>query len=273
MSKDSRLHMSEDRFYEQANSQDASIISNSRRRFIRNAAIGTAGAAIVTTKAERALARQTSTHVNSFFNTAKNYTLTSQSKDAFLYVGNAVLSVVNEGGDAKVSFDAIRSYLAKHLVSVSPGQLLTEVGLSRDESNVIATAYLRALAGLGSRQISENYIRQGLANPKALFDTFESSFVSQLFDKTRVEATNSSSLAQKLIDATSQFRTAADEFSGTTLSGQVTSTGGMIRPVKVTPTTPAPSLQPACNINGSPIPHWQVCVALVVVVLVVILTK
>lgn len=272
MSKATSLNELNDETLGRIDKGEAKQLSSSRRRFLRNVTVGAAGATIAMGRPDRVLARQTQNHVNLFFGPVTSYALTPATKQAFLNVASTVLRVVNEGGDAKSSYDAIRSYIAKPLVSIPSGQSLTELGLSRDESNTIAVAYLRAMAALSSTSLSENDIRQGLSNPKAIFDRFESDFVSQLFDKTKAESMSSASLAQKLADATTQFKAAADELSSTGVIGRVVSRNSLIKPVSFNRMPVATPLQ-ACSINGTPIPHWQVCVALVVVVVVAILAK
>lgn len=266
--------MPENRFSNESNNETstdkraANEKRESRRRFMRNVAVGAAGATIAMSRADRILARQTQSHVNQFFGLASSYSLSPATKQAFLNVTKTVLGVVKEGGSAKSSYDAISSYMGSSFVDMPPGQPVTELGLTREESNTIATLYLGAMSALSSRSLSENDIRQGLSNPKAIFDKFESDFVGKLNDKTKAEATNSLSLSKKLADATAQLRAAADELAGMGITGQTASRSGIMKPVSFSPLQ-----QPACSINGTPIQHWQVCVVIVVVVIVAILAK
>src|SRR5947209_20505036 len=68
---------------------------------------------------------------------------------------------------------------------------------------VIAVGYLRSMSALqeSSKVPTADEIRSRLSDPKAIFDTFESGFLQQLYTKTKAEVASNAAFAQKLADA------------------------------------------------------------------------
>lgn len=272
MSTPGFLNELDDKALSEVEKDEAKQLSPSRRRFLRNVAVGALGSTMVMSRGERVLARQTQSHVNLLFAPVTSYNLEPGAKQDFLNAGRAVLSVVNEGGDAKSTFDAIRSYIASPLGSIPPGQYLTELGVPKDASDTIATAYLRSLVSIKDKQITESQIKQGLANPKAIFDSFESDFVKLFADRVKKERDSSPGFAQKLADATAHFKIAAEELGNTKISRKKDAKSGKIKLVALKRHPAFTPPQCDCEINGNCAP-WYVCVGVVVVIVIIIIAK
>jgi hypothetical protein len=237
----------------------------SRRKFIRNVAVGTAGAALAMSNldrlrgASRLLERYTNSHVDGFLEHVRRATRSPQAKREFHRISSLILDAVDNDSKSRTTFSAVHAYLANPLVQVQPGQN----AIVSDLDMVIGAGYLRAMSALqeSKRQISASEVKSRLANPKAIFDTFESGFLNQLYTKTKAESTSNLAFAHKLADASSEARGI-----GSRLRNRATSAASDTARM-----TPASLLQGCdCTINGV-CATWEECVLVVAIIVIVIL--
>jgi hypothetical protein len=238
----------------------------SRRRFIRNIAIGTAGAAIAMSNldrlrgASRLLERLTNAHVDGFMEHIKDATTGSpQAKQEFERISKLILDAVGNDQKSLDTYNAIKYYLA-HPAVPPPGTItLGDIDL------VMGAGYLRAMDGLQhtTRRVSADDIKKRLQNPKAILHIFESGFLNQLYLKTKEESTSNLAFAKRLAEASTEMRGVAFRL------GKPAQTEARL--------VPAGFFQCAsdeCSVdlnNGNPPTciSWEWCVGLVVLLVVV----
>src|SRR5947209_8210307 len=96
----------------------------SRRKFMRNVAVGTAGAALAMSNmdrlhaASRLLARKTRSHANDFLETAKLAKPSTRETQEFQELLSRILSVVEKDPKSRTTFSAIKSYLSNPQVTL-----------------------------------------------------------------------------------------------------------------------------------------------------------
>jgi len=231
----------------------------SRRRFIRNMAIGTAGAAITMGSldrlhgASRLLKRLTNSHVEGFLENIKNVAETPQARAEFQRISALILEALDSDPKSRDTFNAIKHYLANPVVPIPQDAKHSDVGM------LMGAGYLRAIGGLQqtTRHVSANDVKKRLQDPKNILHVFESGFLNELYFKTKEESASNPNFARRLDDANREVR-------------------GMVSHSKEAKLIPASLVQcPDCTItwpDGSIYcATWEECVGLVVVVVVIFL--
>jgi len=239
---------------------------SSRRRFIRNMAIGTAGAAVAMGSldrlrgASRLLERLTDAHVEGFMDHIKDATTASpQVKQEFERISKLILDAVGNDQKSLDTYNAIKHYLRYPAVP-PPGAITVN-----DIELVMGAGYLRAMDGLQNttRRVSAADIQKRLQNPKAILHIFESGFLNQLFLKTREESKSNVVFAKRIAEASTEIRRVASRL------GKPGQTEARL--------VPAGFFQCAgneCSVdlnNGQPPTciSWELCVGLVILLVVV----
>ncbi len=238
----------------------------SRRRFIRNIAIGTAGAAIAMSNmdrlrgASRLLERLTNSHVEGFLEHIRDVTESPQAKQEFERLSTLILEAVDADPKSRETFNAIKHYLANPAVPAPEGVKRSEVDM------LMGAGYLRAIDGIQhtTRHVSTDDVKNRLQNPKAMLHIFESGFLNQLYATTKAESASNPSFAKKIADASREAKGVASH-----LVRQATS-GSEPRLVR------ASFLQGACDCtvdigNGPQCEPWEVCVGIVVIFVIILL--
>jgi hypothetical protein len=236
---------------------------SSRRRFIRNIAIGT-GAAVAMSNldrlrgASRLLERYTNTHVDGFLEQVRSAKRSPRAKQEFQRLTALVLEAVGNDPKSQSTFTAVKAYLSNPIVPLSANELAAAVDM------VIGAGYLRAIAGLqaSNRHVSAQNIKSRLGNPKAIFDAFESGFLNQLYVKTKAESASSSSFAMKLTDASTEAKGVATDLIKQAKNGK------------------EPKLIPAsffqgcdCTINGNCATLEECIIAVAIIVVIILVVK
>lgn len=180
----------------------------SRRRFIRNIAIGTAGAAVAMGNldrlrgASRLLERLTGAHVEGFMDHIKDVTGSPQARQEFQRISALVMEALDGDPKSRDTYAAIRHYLAHPVVPIPEGAKPSDVGM------LLGAGYLRAIDGIQhtTRRVSAADIKKRLQNPKAILHVFESGFLNQLYFKTKEESTSNPNFARRLAEADGELR-------------------------------------------------------------------
>ena len=250
-----------------AGRQDQRDTAPSRRRFIRNVAIGTAGAAVAMSNldrlrgASRLLERYTHTHVDGFLEHVRSATRSPRAKQEFQRLTALVLEAVGNDPKSQSTFTAVKAYLSNPIVPLSTNEVSNTLPAV---DMVIGAGYLRAIAGLqGSRRhVSAQDVKSRLGNPKAIFDAFESGFLNQLYVKTKAESASSPAFATKLRDASTEARGVATDL------------------IKQATNHKDPKLIPAsffqgcdCTINGVCATLEECIIAVAIIVIIIIIAK
>lgn len=239
----------------------------SRRKFIRNVAIGTAGAAIAMGNmdrlgaASRLLERYTNTHVDGFLEHVRSATRSPRAKQEFQRISTLVLQAVGKDPKSQSTFTAVKAYLSNPIVPLSADQVSSTL---TDLDMVIGAGYLRAVAGLqdSTRHVSADDVKSRLGNPKAIFDAFESGFLNQLYAKTKAESMSSITFAKKLADASSEAKGIATDLIKQATNG------------KEAKLVPASFLQGCdCTINGACATLAECLIAVAIIVVIILVTK
>lgn len=238
----------------------------SRRRFIRNMAIGTAGAAIAMGNldrlqgASRLLERLTNSHVEGFLEHIRDVTETPQAKQEFERLATLILETVDADPKSRETFNAIKHYLGNPAVPVPEGVKRSEVDM------LMGAGYLRAIDGIQntSRHVSADDVKKRLQNSKALLHIFESGFLNQLYATTKAESASKPSFAKKVADASREARGVASQLVREARSDREPR---LVR---------ASFLQGGCDCtvdigNGPVCEPWEVCVGVVVIFVIILL--
>ena len=243
----------------------------SRRRFIRNMAIGTAGAAITMGSldrlrgASRLLERLTEAHVDGFMAHIKDFSGSPQAKQEFERISKLILETVGNDQKSLDTYHAIKHYLAHPAVQPPEGSTFSDVDL------VLGAGYLRALEGIqhSTRRVSADDVMNRLRNPKAILHIFESGFLNQLYVKAKAESTSSPAFAKRLADASGEAKGAAGRV------GKATTTEARLVPAGFFQCGPDDCFVAIANGTGgsSGCATWELCVAIVVILVVVAILK
>jgi uncharacterized protein (DUF1501 family) len=240
---------------------------SSRRRFIRNIAIGTAGAAIAMGNldrlrgASRLLERLTNAHVDGFLDHVRSVTESPAAKQELQRIANLILAAVGNDPKSRETFTEMKAYLA------NPAAPFPESSTVKDIDMLMGAGYLRAIEGIQhtTRHVSAEDVKNRLQNPKAILHLFESGFLNQLYDKTKAETVSNPALANKLAYAGKEIKEIASNI------------------IKQATTVPEAKLVPAgflvgpcdCVIddgNGNQYcVSWEVCVGIVVIFVAILL--
>jgi|SRR5947209_1643713 len=133
---------------------------------------------------------------------------------------------------------------------------------------VIAVGYLRSMSALqeSSKVPTADEIRSRLSDPKAIFDTFESGFLQQLYTKTKAEVASNAAFAQKLADAHKEVTSTASQL--------MRAAGGETAANKSVSIGPASLLaQCDCTINGVCASTEECLIAVGIIILIIIIAK
>lgn len=265
MSRSEFFGNDEEQVVDQTSGHETNNKVPSRRRFIRNVAIGTAGAAVAMNMdslrgASRLLERYTNRHVDGFLEAVRNVKQSPAAKREFQRISNLVLEAVGNDQKSRSTFMAVKSYLSNPLVSVpaDQGSTLTDVDM------VIAAGYLRVLAGLqdSKKHVSADDVKSRLGNPKDIFDTFESGFIKQLYAKTKAECAVNPAFGKKLAEASKE----ANGIASYLVNQATTSTGAKL--------VPASFIQGCdCTINGVCASTEECIIAVAVIVIIILVAK
>jgi len=246
---------------------------SSRRRFIRNIAIGTAGAAVAMGNLDRLrgasklLERLTNAHVDGFMAHIKDATTGSpQAKQEFQRLSTLILEAVDSDPKSRETFNAIKHYLQHPVVPVPEGVKGSDVDM------IMGAGYLRAIDGIQhtARHVSADDVKKRLQNPKAILHIFESGFLNQLYATTKAESTSNPSFAKRIADASREAKGVASH-----LVKEATS-GNEARLVR------ANFLQGGCDCDltlitgggaGTGCADWELCVAIVAIFIIILIVK
>jgi len=237
----------------------------SRRRFIRNIAIGTAGAAVAVSNldrlhgASRLLERLTNAHVDGFLDQIKDVTASPQAKQEFERILSLIYETVGNDLKSRDTYNAVKHYLKYPAVPVPEGVQISDVDM------LLGAGYMRAMAGLQktTKHVTANDVRNRLQNPKAILHLFEAGFFNQLYAKTKAERASNPNFAKKLDAATRDARWAATHIANEAVTAKL---------------IPASFFQGCdCDVslgNQSGCVSWEWCVAIVgFMVLILIVAK
>jgi hypothetical protein len=239
---------------------------SSRRRFIRNIAIGTAGAAIAMSNldrlrgASRLLERLTDRHVEGFLEHIRDASESPAAKQEFERISTMILEAVDSDPKSRETFSGIKHYLANPPVTVPAGVKRSEVDM------LMGAGYLRAIDGIQhtTRHVSADDVKKRLQDSKAILHIFESGFLNQLYAKTKDESASNPSFAKKIRDASRDAKGVASHLVKLATSD---SEPRLIR---------ASFLQGGCDCtvdigNGPQCEPWEVCVGIVVIFVIILL--
>jgi hypothetical protein len=246
--------------------------SSSRRRFIRNIAIGTAGAAVAMSNldrlrgASRLLERLTNAHVEGFMDHIKEVTESPKARQEFQRISTLILEAVDGDPKSRETFNAIKYYLTHPVVPVPEGVKLSDVDM------VMGAGYLRAIDGIQNttRHVTADDVKKRLQNPKAILHIFDSGFLNQLYATTKAETASNPSFAKKIADASREAKGVASH-----LVKEATS-GNEARLVR------ANFLQGGCDCDlalitgtgtASGCGGWEACVAIIALIVVIMILK
>lgn len=232
------------------------LSGSSRRRFIRNMAIGTAGAAFAISNldrlqgATRLLARLTKSHVEGFIDHIKDAKGSPQARKEFQRLSKMILDTVDGDPECRDTFNAIKHYLSHPVVPIPRDAKHSDVGM------LLGAGYLRALTGIEetNRHVTADDIKKRLQNPKNILHVFETGFLNELYAKTKEESESNPNFARSLVEADSELK-------------QVVALNKEARLI------PASFQCPDCTItwpDGSQYcASWEECVGLVIVIVVI----
>lgn len=244
----------------------------SRRNFMRNAVIGTAGVALLMNTpnrlqaASRLLIRQTNKHVEEFVDKVKNAKRSPKAMEEFQQNLNVILDAVENDSKSRATFDAIKSYISNPLIEVpsDPDAAASEVGM------VIGAGYLRSVSALKetNKKLTTSEVKSRLANSKEIFDAFESDFFKQLHAKIKEESSSNSAFTKKLADANSELKEVASQLLKRDASGKIKSENARIVLASLTQQCPE------CTIVGVGCYSTETCLVIVgLVILLIIVLK
>jgi len=240
----------------------------SRRRFIRNMAVGTAGAAFALSNLDRLrgasklLERLTDAHVDGFLDHVRNVTESPAAKEEFQRISKLILEAVGNDPKSRETFTEMKAYLAH------PAAPFPESSTVKDIDLLMGAGYLRAIEGIQhtTRHVSAEDVRNRLQNSKAILNLFQSGFLNQLYDRTKAETVSNPAFANKLAYAGKEIKGTASN-----IIKQVTS--GEARLV------PAGFLQGGCDCviddgqGNQYCVSWEVCVGIIVVFVIIMILK
>ena len=251
---------------------EVKLSSASRRRFIRNMAIGTAGAAFAIGNldrlqgANRLLERLTKTHVEGFVDHIRDVTGSPEAKQEFQRLVAMILETVDADPQSRDTFNAIKHYLTHPVVPVPKGVGASDVDL------VMGAGYLRAIDGIQhtTRHVSAGDVKKQLQNPKAILHVFETGFLNELYSKTKQESASNPSLAKKIADASREAKGVASYLVKEAKSGNE---ARLVR---------ANFLQQGCDCDltlitggsaGTGCADWELCVAIIAIMVIILIIK
>lgn len=183
---------------------------SSRRRFIRNMAIGTAGAAFTIGNldrlqaASRLLERLTKTHVDGFVDHIREAKGSPEARKEFQRLSRMILDAIDANPECRATVNAMKHYLSHPVVPLPKDAKPSDVRL------MLGAGYLRLLAGIQetNRRITADTVRKRLQNPKHILHVFESGFLNELYSKTKSEIEDNPVFGERLVDASSELKQA-----------------------------------------------------------------
>lgn len=194
----------------QKNKHDGNSTSaQSRRDFLRRAALGTAGVTLGLTFAERVFARVVRRHSEDFFGKALEISPTAEDERAFAQVVNDVAALVDGNAELKENFNRIFQTIVDSAFPLSLTEPITRLNLHTDVTNLLATGYLGGLAVLRERAPNREEISSILANPESVNGFIEAGFVNSLYRRGNEEVEANQEYAGRVSSAVSQLETAA----------------------------------------------------------------
>lgn len=195
--------------FDKKQNDEQSQDSKSRRRFLRNTAIGAAGAsaALITQgRYQRVLARMASDHIDDFLKGASDAVITPEGLGAFKTVANQFYDIVETNPRAQATFDSLISYIDGTFPE-EPSKVIPDLGISPEENNMLGLAFLRSLGALGTTIPSREQITQVLSSPDNILGKIEPGFLDGLLKRGNEAVNRDPNLAAKVNDAASQLIT------------------------------------------------------------------
>lgn len=182
----------------------------SRRRFIRNMAIGTAGAAFAIGNldrlqaASRLLERLTKSHVDGFVDSIKDAKGSPEARKEFQRLSKMILETIDANPECRDTVNAMKHYLSHPVVPLPKDAKPSDLHL------MLGAGYLRALAGIqeSNRRITPETVRKAMQNPKHILHVFESGFLNELYSKTKSEIEANPAFGKRLVDSNSELKQA-----------------------------------------------------------------
>jgi hypothetical protein len=193
----------------QKDKNDGNTGAQSRRDFLRNAALGTAGITLGLTFGERVLARVARRHSEDFFGKAREISPTAEDETAFMNVFDEVRELIDGNDEFRASFNRIFQTVVNSAGRLNLTEPMTRLGLHTDITNLLATGYLGGLAALRGRKPNREEISSILSNPESVNKFIEAGFVDSLYRRTNEEIEANPDFARNSARAVSQLETAA----------------------------------------------------------------
>jgi hypothetical protein len=191
--------------------QNDETSGQSRRDFIRNAALGAAGITLglSLTKAERALAKFAKRHADDFFAKASGTIPNRADETAFTQLFNEVSSMVESNPQLRLNLNSIFDTLTSNAGPLNFTHPITSLGLHTDTTNLLATGYLGGLSSLRTQVPTREQISNILSNPSSVNRFIEAGFVNSLYRSANQEVVSNPEFARNVGSAVSQIERAA----------------------------------------------------------------
>jgi hypothetical protein len=197
-----------DKKEEQAEAGELKPDGSSRRRFIRNIALGTAGAAFAVGNldrlqaANRLLERLMKTHADGFVDSIKGAKGSPAAKKEFQRLQKLILDAIDGDPECRDTANAIKHYVSHPVVPMPKDAKPSDLHL------MLGAGYLRALAGIQgtNRRITADDVRKRMKNRKNILHIFESGFLNELYSKTKSEIEANPAFGKRLIDADTELK-------------------------------------------------------------------
>src|SRR5438309_1863263 len=181
MSRSELSNKTEEQGMDEKELREVKLSSASRRRFIRNMAIGTAGAAFAMGHldrlqgASRLLERMTKTHVDGFVDHIRDAKGSPEARKEFQRLSKMIQDAADANPECRDTVNAMKHYLSHPVVPMPKDVKPSDLHL------MLGAGYLRALAGIQetNRRITADTVRKQLQNPKNILHVFESGFLNE----------------------------------------------------------------------------------------------
>ncbi|HQU85242.1 MAG TPA: hypothetical protein PKY59_19030 [Pyrinomonadaceae bacterium] len=189
------------------NNEENNKTDKSRRRFIRNAALGAAGITLglTLTRAERALAKFASRHAEDFFSKASRVSPERGDGSAFDSIYDQVKEMLDTNDQFKANADRIFANVLNNSSRFAYTKPKTILDLHTDTTNLLATAYLGGLASLRERAPDREQIAAILSDPSRIDRLIESGFVNNLYRQSNSEIETNDVFRENVSSAVSQL--------------------------------------------------------------------